>query len=441
MPISRSGNIVWMRLPLSPVKSTGTSDTALAPANSLYYGWVLVGALGVTETISWGVLYYAFSVFLTPMQTDLGWSRGATTGAFSLALVLSGFAAIPAGRWLDRHGARLLMTAGACIGTLLVLAWATADSLPVFYLVWAAIGLVMATVLYEPAFAVVAVWFDRKRARALTALTLIAGFSSTVFLPLAAWLVETQGWRAALVSLAAILAVGTIPAHALLLRRRPEDVGLHADGDHSAHAAALHSKRHDVPLAAALRDPTFRWLTLAFCLSTAVAFGVHVHLVPILLDRGYSTTLSATLAGLVGAMQVLGRILMGPLAGRLPLRTLSASVLALQPVALLVLLFVPGFLGVIAFVALFGAAKGCLTLVRPAFVAELYGRTNYASIAGVLAFMVTLAQAGAPVGAGAAYDALGGYGPILLALVVVSAIASAAVLLVRPKQRDQAPLE
>jgi MFS family permease len=168
---------------------------------------------------------------------------------------------------------------------------------------------------------------------------------------------------------------------------------------------------------------------------------VHVHLVPILLDRGYSTTLSATLAGLVGAMQVLGRILMGPLAGRLPLRTLSSSVLALQPVALLVLLFVPGFLGVIAFVALFGAAKGCLTLVRPAFVAELYGRTNYASIAGVLAFMVTLAQAGAPVGAGAAYDALGGYGPILLALVVVSAIASAAVLLVRPKQRDQAPLE
>jgi len=58
---------------------------------------VLVGVLGVTEAISWGVVYYAFSVFLTPMETDRGWSRGETTGAFSFALVLSGFVAIGPG--------------------------------------------------------------------------------------------------------------------------------------------------------------------------------------------------------------------------------------------------------------------------------------------------------------------------------------------------------
>jgi MFS family permease len=398
-----------------------------------YYGWVLVVTLGITETISWGVLYYAFSVFLAPMETDLGWSRGATTGAFSLALVLSGFAAIPVGRWLDRHGARLLMTAGSCVGVLLVLAWAWSATLLIFYLVWALIGLVMATLFYEPAFAVVAVWFDRKRTRALTALTLIAGFSSTVFLPLAAWLVQAQGWRAALVSLAVVMAVGTIPAHALLLRRRPEDLGLHPDGAPTAQAVGAAAQRQGVPLGAAVRDPTFRWLMVAFGLSTSVAFGVHVHLVPILLDRGYAPTLAATLAGLVGAMQVLGRLLMSPLAGHVPLRTLSAGVLALQPVALLVLLLVPGFQGVVAFVVLFGAAKGCLTLVRPALVADLYGRAHYASIAGVLAFVVTLAQAGAPVGAGAAYDALGGYGPILWALVVVSALASICLL---PARRE-----
>src|SRR6266852_840024 len=177
-----------MRLPLGAARSSG----------GMYYGWLLVGTLGITETISWGVLYYAFSVFLTPMEADLGWSRAATTGAFSLALVVSGVGAIPVGRWLDQHGPRLLMTAGACVGPLLVLAWSRADNLAGFYLLWAGIGLVMATVLYEPAFAV--------------------------------WLVQPQGWRSAVVSLAAILAVGTIPAHALLLRRRPEDLGLHPDG-------------------------------------------------------------------------------------------------------------------------------------------------------------------------------------------------------------------
>ena len=114
----------------------------------------------MTEVISWGVLYYAFSVFLTPMETDLGWSRAETTGAFSLALVLSGVAAIGAGRWLDRHGARVLMTAGSCMGVVLVLAWSAASTLLVFYVVWAAIGVVMAAVLYEPAFAVITVWFE-----------------------------------------------------------------------------------------------------------------------------------------------------------------------------------------------------------------------------------------------------------------------------------------
>jgi MFS family permease len=378
------------------------------------------------------VLYYAFSVFLTPMETDLGWSRGETTGAFSLALVLSGFAAIGAGRWLDRHGARALMTTGSCIGVVLVLAWAAADTLLAFYLLWAAIGIVMATVLYEPAFAVVTVWFDRNRVRALTAVTLIAGFSSTVFLPLSAWLVEIQGWRTALVTLAVILAVGTIPAHALLLRHRPEDMGLQPDGKSGARSATERPARTSLPPGAALRDPTFRWVTLAFCLSTAVAFGAQVHLVPILLERGFTPILAAALAGLIGAMQVLGRVLMTPFAGRVSLRSLSVVVLAIQPIALLVLLLVPELAGVIAFIVLFGVAKGCLTLVRPAFVADLYGPAHYASIAGVLAFAVTLAQATAPLGAGAAYDAIGRYDPILWALVVVSALSSLCLSLCRP---------
>jgi hypothetical protein len=258
------------------------------------------------------------------------------------------------------------------------LGWSRAETI-VFYVVWAAIGVVMAAVLYEPAFAVITVWFDRKRVRTLTAVTLIAGFSSTIFLPLSAWLVEAQGWRTALVSLAVILAIGTIPAHALLLRRRPEDLSLHPDGQPHQRIETARSMQAGVTLGAALRDPTFRWVTLALCLSTAVASGAQLHLVPILLERGFSPT------------QVLGHVLMIPFIGRVSLRSLSVAVLALQPVALLLLLLVPELAGVIAFVVLFGAAKGCLTLVRPAFLADLYGPAHYASIAGVLAFSVTIA--------------------------------------------------
>jgi cyanate permease len=235
-----------------------------------------------------------------------------------------------------------------------------------------------------------------------------------------------------LLTLAVILAIGTIPAHALLLRHRPEDLGLHPDGQSTSRGTTDRPARTSLTPGAALRDPTFRWVTLAFCLSTAVAFGTQVHLVPILLERGFSPILAATLAGLIGAMQVFGRVLMTPFAGRVSLRSLSVVVLAIQPVALMVLLLVPEIAGVIAFIVLFGAAKGCLTLVRPAFVADLYGPAHYASIAGVLAFAVTLAQATAPLGAGASYDAIGRYDPILWALVVVPALASLCLLPARP---------
>src|SRR5215470_18519172 len=116
----------------------------------VYYGWVLVVALGVTETISWGILYYAYTVYLTPMGAELGWSRGDLTGAFSLAVLLAGLAAIPVGRWLDRHGPRLLMSVGSIVASVLVLDWSRVANLQQLYIIWALIGLTMSATLDDP---------------------------------------------------------------------------------------------------------------------------------------------------------------------------------------------------------------------------------------------------------------------------------------------------
>ena len=397
----------------------------------VYYGWVLVVTLGITETITWGILYYGFTVFLPAMEADLGWSRGQMSGAFSLAILLSGLCAAPVGRWLDHRGPRLLMTAGSIAASLLMLAWSGVTTLIEFYVLWALIGITTSTVLYEPAFAVVTAWFERRRTRALTAVTLMAGFASTIFMPIESWLIELQGWRPALVTLAAFLAVTTILPHALLLRRRPEDLGLHVDGDPAPPASSAAATRaRSISVGAALRESRFRWLAVAFSLSTVVAIAVHVHLVAYLQDAGYSLTFAAAATGMVGAMQVFGRIILGLLGDRVPRRVTTAIVLAIQLVSLVVLLVVPGTIGVFAFIALFGAAKGALTLLRPAYVADLYGRERYASIAGALAAFVIVATALAPISAGAAYDALGTYVPLLWAFVALSIVPVGAVLLV-----------
>src|SRR5215217_4373728 len=89
----------------------------------VYYGWALVGTLGLTATVAYGVLLYGFAVFITPMGEELGWSKAQITGAFSLAQLVAGAAAVPVGRWVDRHGARALMTAGSVLAATLLFAW------------------------------------------------------------------------------------------------------------------------------------------------------------------------------------------------------------------------------------------------------------------------------------------------------------------------------
>src|SRR5205809_938585 len=121
------------------------------------------------------------------MEADLGWSRVEITGAFSVGMGVAALAALPVGRWIDRHGARALMTAGSCLGTALLLVWSRVESLPALYAVWCLMGLALAATLYEPAFAAVVGWFaTRGRDKALLTVTLGASARMAVFWVLAA---------------------------------------------------------------------------------------------------------------------------------------------------------------------------------------------------------------------------------------------------------------
>ena len=401
-----------------------------APSRGLYYGWVLVLALGVTETVSYGILAYAFPVFIVPMGAELGWSRTAVTGAFSLASLVAGAAAIPVGRRVDRHGARGTMTAGSVLAVLVLLGWSRVESLPAFYVLSVGLGAAMAATLYEPAFAVVASWFLRLRGRALTVLTFMGGFASVVFVPLATWLVAAHGWRAALVWLAGILAVLTVPPHALLLRRRPEDLGLRPDGEARDPLATTPegTAERSVPAREAVRSASFFWLATAFGLSSLATTGLAVHLIPLLLERGFGPGFAGAALGAVGLMALPGRLVFTPLGSRWPRAAVTASIFALQALGIAALLGAGGARGVWAFVALFGAGFGAITPARAALLAELYGRMHYASISGVLALVLSLARAAAPVGASLLYVAGGGYDAVLWTLLGTAAVSGAAVL-------------
>jgi MFS family permease len=374
--------------------------------------WGIVGALSITETVSWGVLYYAFAAFLLPMRADLGFSTAQLTGAYSLALAVSAAAGILVGRYLDRQSPRALMTTASVIGVLLVVAWSRVDGLLAFYALWAAIGLVMAGVLYEPAFVVLAKHFTdaRERRRAMTALTLVAALASFIFLPLSQLLIDAYGWRDALLVLALILAVITVPLHALVLRPAPAPVP-------SQPAAA------SVDAGDALRSTPFWLLSSAFLLATLAGVATILFAIPFLLERGHSAAFAAFATGLVGLSQIPGRLLFAPLAAWLPRALATASVFVWVAAGIAILVGVDATGAALLGLVLLGMGNGMTTLARATAIADLYGSGDYGAIAGIAGSLTTSARAAAPFAA-AVYAGVVGYPGLMWTLSALALVAT-----------------
>ncbi|GAA3249826.1 MFS transporter [Pseudonocardia petroleophila] len=371
----------------------------------------VLGVLCVTEIVSWGVLYYAFPVLAPGIAADTGWSISTVTGAFSVGLVVSAVVGIPAGRWLDRWGPRPVMTAGSVLAVPAVVGIATAEDVRWFFASWVVAGVAMAGVLYQPAFAALTRWWGPRRVRALTALTLVAGLSSTIFAPITALLVEGSDWRRTYLVLAVVLGAVTIPAHLFGLRGRwPEPP-----------AAEEH---HGDPGAIARSRP-FVLLVVAIGLGSFTCFAVVVNQVPLLLERGLSTTTAAWALGLGGAGQVLGRLGYGLLDRATGVRTRGVAVLAATAATTALLGVLPGpAVALIAVAMLAGAARGVFTLLQATAISDRWGSTHYGRLGGILTAPAMVATAISPWAGAVLATALGGYPAVFALLAAIAAVAA-----------------
>ncbi|MDG6106144.1 MFS transporter [Dactylosporangium aurantiacum] len=402
---------------------------ARAGSHRAFHGWRIVAVFAVTQTAGYGCLYYTFAVLLHPIAADLHTTATAVTGAITTALLASAAAAVPVGRWLDRHGGRALMTAGSLAGAGLLIACSQVRTVWQLYMVFTGLGIAMAMALYEPATAVIVSWFDQAhRSKAVLAMIVVAGFASTIFMPLTGLLEHRHGWRTTLLVLAGVYAAVAVPLHALVVRRAPTDP---TDSTNPAGPARRRPSTTDerrVLIRAAVRDGRFWCLAVAFVAHGAAMSAMTVHLVGFLTSKGHPVTFAATVAGLLGVLSVTGRVLLTGAQRRIRLHRVVAVIFSVQAAAALTLPFVgatrPG--AAVAVIG-FGIGFGVASLATPALLADRYGTTAYASIAGTLAAPVTLAKAGAPLGA-AALAAAGGYTPVLVTIGACSLVAAAGIL-------------
>jgi MFS family permease len=280
-------------------------------------------------------------------------------------------------------------------------------------------GLAMAAILYEPAFATVVHWFPHRRERALLIVTLVAGLASTIFMPVAAWLLDRLGWRLTIQVLAVFLAATTIPIHALVLRSGPAG---------RPPVTAAEPASAGVPLRAALATVVFWVLAVAFAVSSFIAVSVSVHALPYLTQRGYSSTLAAAAVGWMGAMQLAGRLVFVPVVSRFGSGRATAAIFLVQGAGLVLLAIVGRLPLLVLVIVLLGAANGMATLARATAIAEHFGRRHYGSVSGAIAVGANGARALAPIGASLLTVWIGGYGRTFGVLAGIAALAGLAIL-------------
>lgn len=394
----------------------------------------VVAVLSTVQIVSWGVLYYAFAALQSSIAADTGWSGVAVTGAFSLALLVSGVVGVWVGRHIDAFGPRVVMTATSLVSIPGVTAVALAPNLGVFYAGWVLTGVAMAGTLYPPAFAALTHWGGARRVRALTTLTLVAGLASTVFAPLASVLDDLLGWRQAYAVLLAVLVLVTVPLHWWGLDhpwRSPSPV----TRTHPAQPAALRLPR----VRSITLSRPFVLLTAANALTALAVFAVLINLVPMLVEQGLSRNAAALALGLGGVGQVAGRLGYSRFAGATSVTARGVIVLGGVAVATAGLAVAPDSAGLlIAIGMVLGLARGIYTLVQATAVTDRWGPASYGTLNGILTAPALAAGAVAPFAGAALARVLGSYADAFLVLAALAGVAALLLLGATPAARPAA---
>lgn len=368
--------------------------------------WGLAWRIALGQIVAWGILYYAFTVVVGPMQAGTGWSRTFLNSGLSAGLLVWGLCALPVGAWIQRRGGRGLMTLSAGVGGAALVLMGAVPHPVAYQIAWLLLGAAMAGMLYDPAFAVVTAAFGEQYRRGITLVTLVGGLASTVFIPLAQLGVDLFGWQGALVGLGVTqIAIG-VPLHALGIPRFVAAETQPACRVESGVPRRL--VKWWVEFRRDVSDPRFVGLAMWFTAHAAAFTGLIFQLVSTLQTLGASNTTILQAIAVIGPTQVLGRFLLTMRGNHFStLHVARWAMVGLVVAMLILLLFPPRLLWLGLFAVFYGGSNGVMTILRGTAIAELFGRERYAELNGALTAPAVLAKATAPLALAGTWSATG----------------------------------
>jgi MFS family permease len=406
----------------------------------IFYGWWIVLATNLICLLGFGTWLYSFGVFFKPMMNEFGWTRAMTAGAASLRSIEGGVAGPVVGWAVDKYGARRVIIFGGIVSGLGFALMPFVDSLLGFYLAYGIIvSIGMSAMLYLPAFTVIAKWFRRRLSRALAVLAVGAGLGGLVCAPAATLVIQHFGWRIAFLGMGILMWLVVIPL-AMVVRERPEDMGLRPDGDPPEGAPGAGGSEGvpaagggaDYTLKQALASSAFWVIALTFFFSSLSHSVVFVHAIPALTDAGISAELAAFSVGLLTVVSIAGRLSFGYLGDFVDKRYLFLIGYTLQGAGVLILMVAREMTTVYLFVAVFGVGFGSTVPLLASIRADYFGRAALGKIQGFMSPVTMVAGATGPVSAGYLFDTTGSYQTAFLAVGLLTIAGGFIILLAKP---------
>lgn len=351
----------------------------------------LVSALGLTQIIGYGTLYYSFSILAPGMAADLGLSLAEAFAAFSVSLFIGGLSATYIGKQMDRIGAATIMTAGSGLAALTLTLCAWSPSVAIFAIAIILLEVSSGMVQYQAAFAALVESDPRTASRSITYLTLIGGFASTIFWPISATLTGYLSWREIYLVFAALNLFLCMPLHFWIrslgkkaggasLRPRETVIG----------AIPPHARRRAMVIV------SFAFALLGFTLAAILA-----HMVPMLGSIGLGAA-AVVIGSLFGPAQVLSRLI-NMVFGK----NLSPPGLAVLSAVLILLMTGDWLSGAVAFAICLGLGSGINSIAQGSLPLYLFGSDGYGAITGKMAAARLAVGAGAPFVFAAAMENIG----------------------------------
>jgi len=416
-------------------------SASLSGRHGVYHGWWILAASVFAMALGSGVSFWAFGLYVQPLEDEFGWARAQVSLGFSWALLVSGLSAPLIGRFIDRHGPRTGILVGTVLTALSYLLLATTATLWQWYLYSVINAIFRQMMFFIPFMSLISRWFDRRRGTAMSILGTGFSLGGFLVLPLVSLVMELLEWRATLVASGIAVAVVFLPIGLFVVRNSPAEMGLSPDGAREADGSASLPREVDgVTLREALRTPLFWALSFGFMLFFYGMFGWLVHQVPFYESIGLSRGTATAIVSITAGLSVFTRLIMGVIADRISRFEYAVAGLAMTLLTAMVVLSIstsPAAIGMFLVLWVIGTAGG--PMMEALLLTRAFGVKHFATILGGVVVVETIGQILSPTIAGAIYDATGAYDLALLMFISTFATAVALFLLASRMSRPYQP--